>query len=158
MNSRYILFVAMAVIVTSLSTAAFAAKGLKTRPRQEGGVVPMESLVGWWRLDGNANDSSGNNNHGTLLGNPQMVAGKISGALELDGDDSVDLGNPSILDFGTGDWTICAWIKTTYTGRKGTIFANGGGEGGGIRYTLCLGEHKKRAPDRMTLTVDDDLK
>ena len=115
------------------------------------------NLVGWWRLDGDAKDTSGNNNHGALLGNPQWVAGKKGGALAFDGDDYVDCGNPNILNFGTGDWTICAWIKTTYTGRKGTIFANGGGEGGGIRYTLCLGEHKKKAPDRMTLTVDDDL-
>ncbi len=46
-------------------------------------------LVGWWRLDEGsgttAYDSSGNGRHGTLLGNPQWVTGKIGGALEFDG-------------------------------------------------------------------------
>jgi alpha-glucosidase (family GH31 glycosyl hydrolase) len=138
----------MAIILTLLlaimhSRAAFAAEEL-------------EGLVGRWRLDGDANDSSGNNNHGALLGNPQWVAGKIGGALAFDGDDAVDLGNPSILDFGTGPWTVCAWIKTDIFAGKRTVFANGGDEGGGIRYTLCVGEHDKSVPDAIGLTVDDD--
>ncbi len=51
MKSRYVLFVTMAIILTLLlaimhSRAAFAAEELK-------------GLVGRWRLDGDANDSSG---------------------------------------------------------------------------------------------------
>ena len=64
--------------------------------------------VGWWRLDDNADDSSGNNNHGTLFGNPQWVAGKIGGALQFNGTDvSIDCGNGPSLDI-TGEITIAA--------------------------------------------------
>jgi hypothetical protein len=72
--------------------------------------------VGWWTLDDNAEDSSGNNNHGTLSGDPQWVVGKIGGALEFDGvDDHVDCGNDSSLDI-TGPITIAAWIYPTGSG------------------------------------------
>ncbi len=42
-------------------------------------------LVGWWPLDGNANDMSGNGNNGTLINNPTYVAGKIGQALSFNG-------------------------------------------------------------------------
>ena len=72
--------------------------------------------VGWWRLNGNAEDSSGNNNHGTLSGDPQWVVGKIGGALEFDGvDDHVDCGNDPSLDI-TGPVTIAAWVYPTGSG------------------------------------------
>ncbi|MHC4242784.1 MAG: hypothetical protein ACYSU4_10300, partial [Planctomycetota bacterium] len=34
-------------------------------------------LVGYWKLDDNANDSSGNNYHGEEFGNPFYVPGMI---------------------------------------------------------------------------------
>ncbi|KPK37787.1 MAG: hypothetical protein AMJ65_13795, partial [Phycisphaerae bacterium SG8_4] len=50
-------------------------------------------LIGWWKFDEasgtTAYDSSGNGNHGTLIGNPQWVAGKIGGALDFNGTDSI---------------------------------------------------------------------
>ena len=30
--------------------------------------VPKDGLVGWWPFNGNANDESGNGNHGTVSG------------------------------------------------------------------------------------------
>jgi hypothetical protein len=72
--------------------------------------------AGWWRLDGNADDSSGNNNHGTLAGSPQWVAGKFDGALDLNGaSDYVDCGNGPSLNI-TGPMTISAWIYPTGAG------------------------------------------
>jgi hypothetical protein len=48
-------------------------------------------LIGWWRLDegqGNATaDLSRYGNHGTLVGGPKWVAGKIGKALQFDGAD-----------------------------------------------------------------------
>ncbi len=74
------------------------------------------SQVALWKLDetsGNvAKDSAGSNN-GTLVGNPQWQpsAGKIGGALELDGDgDFVKIGRESDFDI-TEQITISAWIK-----------------------------------------------
>ena len=73
-------------------------------------------LVGWWRFDGNAGDSSGSNNNGTLAGNPQWVAGQTGGALSFDGaDDHVDCGNGTALNI-TGPITIAAWVYPTGSG------------------------------------------
>jgi len=113
--------------------------------------------VGHWTLDDGAGtlalDASGNGNDGTVNGEPLWGAGMIDGALELDGvDDYVDCGNPSILDFGTGDFTVSAWINMTAT-ERGTVYAKGGDNSGGIRYTLAMGESND---NKMTLTTDDD--
>jgi hypothetical protein len=113
-------------------------------------------LVAHWPLDDGsgtvAADVTGNGSDGTLNGDPQWVAGKVGGALEFDGDDYVDCGNQDILNFGTNDWTITAWIRTTQADR-GTIFANGSDNSGGIRFTLATHEAND---DHITLTTDDN--
>ena len=128
-------------------------------------LAPQEKktneLVAWWKFDNTASDSAGAS-HGTTQGNPTYVPGKLDQAISLDGDDYVDCGNSSVLNFGTGDWTISAWIKTTQTGtdeddalmNRGTVFANGGDETGGIRYTLAVNEARL---GKITLTTDDEL-
>jgi len=66
-------------------------------------------LVGWWKLDGDANDSSGNGNHGTVNGDPNWVVGRIGGALQFDGvDDSVQ------TDYATDlpAWTVAVWVNS----------------------------------------------
>jgi len=111
----------------------------------------------WWKFDNNASDSAGGN-PGTLRGNPTYVAGNSGQAIDLDGDDCVDFGNQPSLDFTTGDWTISAWIKTTQSGtgdeNKGSIYAKGGDQTDGIRYTLGIGEVTS---DLITLTTDDNV-
>jgi len=91
--------------------------GIRLYPFSRQLITPAEpstaGLVGHYELDGNANDSSGNNNHGTLAVDPQWVAGHIgSGALDFDGRHNyVDLGDPTSLQI-TGNITLAAWIKT----------------------------------------------
>jgi hypothetical protein len=118
-------------------------------------TTPQDPLS-WWKLDNNASDTTGGNS-GTLRGNPTYIAGKFGQAINLDGDDYVDLGNPASLDFSTGDWTISAWIKTTQSGtgdeNKGTVYAKGGDQTDGIRCTLALNESQS---GMMTLTTDDN--
>ena len=66
-------------------------------------------LVGFWELDGNADDSSGCENHGTIVGEPNLVTGKVGGALQFDGiDDSVR------TDYATDlpTWTVALWVKS----------------------------------------------
>jgi hypothetical protein len=115
-----------------------------------------EPPVALWAFDNNVDDSAGGNN-GIINGNPGYVAGMFNQAISLDGDDYVDCGNSDILNFAAGDWTVCAWIKTTQSGtgdeNKGTVFANGGDQTGGIRYTLALNETQS---GNITLTTDDD--
>ncbi|HEC03918.1 MAG TPA: LamG domain-containing protein, partial [Phycisphaerales bacterium] len=83
-------------------------------------------LVGWWRLDGDASDSSGNGNDGVLFGDPQWVDGKIGGALEFDGvDDRVEMPGTSPAEgFPSfeGEVTWAVWFKTPGGGR-GTVIA-----------------------------------
>jgi len=71
-------------------------------------------LVGFWKLDEGsaftAADSSGNNLHGTIAGNPAWVGGPAGYALKFDGDDYVNLGNDSSLNM-TAQITVAAWIK-----------------------------------------------
>jgi hypothetical protein len=72
-------------------------------------------LVGYWTLDGNANDSSGNANHGIVNGSPTWTsAGQIGGAAEFDGvNDNIQVAR-TIQD----DFTIAAWIKTNQPGAQ----------------------------------------
>ncbi|MHC4745213.1 MAG: LamG domain-containing protein, partial [Planctomycetota bacterium] len=82
-------------------------------------VVPIveEDLIGWWKLDGDivpglAFDSSGYANHGTLMGDPQFVPGKVDNAIELDGNgDYVDCGNAAIFNDINDTITVAAWIQ-----------------------------------------------
>jgi hypothetical protein len=118
---------------------------------------PNNKPVAQWKLDDGegttAVDSSGNGLDGTLNGDPLWIEGMVDGALGLDGvDDYVDCGNPAALDFGTGDFTISAWINMTAI-ERGTVYAKGGDNSGGIRYTLAMGEGND---NKMTLTTDDD--
>jgi len=74
-------------------------------------------LVAHWKLDEGsgttAYDSSGQGNDGTLIGDPQWVAGLLDGALEFDGiDDYVDFGNPPDLPAGRSARSMCGWGKT----------------------------------------------
>ena len=93
---------------------------IRLYPRARELITPVEpnaaGLVAYYRLDQDANDSSGSNNHGTLAGNPQWVGGKMDGALQFDGtDDYVDCGGGPSLDI-TGKITIAAWIYPTGSG------------------------------------------
>jgi hypothetical protein len=81
------------------------------------------NLVGWWNFDGDALDSSGNERHGTLNGNPQFGPGVYDEALEFDGDDYVAIdGYKGVL--GPHAFSIAAWVKQT-AGNTGTIVAWG---------------------------------
>jgi hypothetical protein len=113
--------------------------------------------VSWWKFDNNASDSA-DGNSGTTRGNPTYAAGNSGQAIRLDGNDYVDFGNQTPLDFGTGDWTVSAWIKTTQSGTtdadKGTIYAKGADQTDGIRYTLAVNEVTSGL---ITLTTDDNV-
>jgi len=81
-----------------------------------------EGLVAYYAFEGNANDDSGNGNHGTLNGDVQFAAGHDGSALDCDGvDDYVSTGK-SASDLGIGGnspRTVSSWVYTR-------TFANGG--------------------------------
>jgi hypothetical protein len=80
-------------------------------------TVAEPVLVGWWKLDNDAQDASGYGNHGTLRGTPTWAAGgKIGAALNLNGrSDYVDCGNGASLNI-TDQVTLSAWVKPNMFG------------------------------------------
>ena len=72
------------------------------------------NLVAWWKLDEGtgsaALDWSGHNNHGTLMGDPQWVAGYDGDALDLDGNDDHVLS--SVISLPTSAFTIAFWFNS----------------------------------------------
>jgi len=102
-------------------------------PRQT--ITPVApstaSLVGLWTFDGNTQDTSGKNNHGTSGGSaaPAYVPGKVgANAINLRGADYVVIDAVDNDVTGT-NLTLSAWIKTTQTG-EGEIFATNDATGG----------------------------
>ena len=103
-------------------------------------VAPKDAnLALYYKFENNAVDSSGKGINGTATGSPGYASGVFGQAISLNGSNYINCGNPALLNFGLGNWSICAWVKTSQTD-KGTVFANGGDETGGIRYTVCVGE------------------
>ena len=91
-------------------------------------TVVTDGLVSYWTFDekdiaeNTVEDVWGNNN-GTIVGDPNVVNGKVGDALEFDGsDDYVDLTN--LGDFGSkvGMSTFEAWVKTDFKQEWTTLF------------------------------------
>jgi len=68
-------------------------------------------LMGYWKLDGNANDSSGNNYHGEEFGSPSYVSGVIDQAMDFDGpEQSVYIPEFTAVQ-NQDEVTVCMWAK-----------------------------------------------
>ncbi len=83
-------------------------------------ITPAEAgttgLQAHYEFEGTYSDSSGNARHGTAMGDPTFVAGKVGQAINLRGlNDYVEItGYKGIL--GPNAFSITVWIKTTYMG------------------------------------------
>jgi serine/threonine-protein kinase len=80
------------------------------------GAPADPALVGWWRLDERAglvaSDSSRHRNHGALRNGGTWEAGRVGGALALDGmDDHVRVPDSPSLASLSGQLTMAAWVK-----------------------------------------------
>jgi len=78
------------------------------------------ALVAYYRLDGDATDTSGNGNDGTFMGSPQSVPGKFGQALEFEGQDYVQV-EGYIPISGAADRAVTAWIKMQADGVQGIV-------------------------------------
>ena len=76
---------------------------------------PEEGMVGWWPLDETSGptsfDIAGYPNNGTWINNPTPASGKVAGALYFVGNHYVEVPPQAELDFGTGDFSIDAWVR-----------------------------------------------
>ncbi|MHC4166343.1 MAG: LamG domain-containing protein, partial [Planctomycetota bacterium] len=89
-----------------------------------------EGLVGYWPLDGNGDDASGNGNHGTVTGNVTPTAdrfGTPDSAMSFPGSTSayIDLGQPPSLLI-KGAMSVAAWVRAETLLQNGRIIAKQG--------------------------------
>jgi hypothetical protein len=106
----------------------------KVRARYDGGYYSEwsavrvfstdHSLVGWWWLDGNANDSSAHGHTGSLQNGAAYAAGRINQALSLDGtNDFLNVPSSADFDFASGDFTLSAWVRPARNGVNESFIA-----------------------------------
>ena len=87
------------------------------------------ALVGYWMLDGDFQDASGNGNHGTAGGAPIFVAGNMGQAVDLGGGSDYVAIDGVADDITENIFSVCAWINTTTTGTDDHLIAsNAGGD------------------------------
>ncbi|NJD91549.1 MAG: hypothetical protein FIA91_08560, partial [Geobacter sp.] len=101
--------------ITTDSTATFTTQSANS------------DLIGYWPMDGDWTDYSGNGNHGTANGGATFSSDKVVGtqAGSFDGvNDFVDFGDPinGSLDLGTSSFTLSTWVKTNTKGVYQAIF------------------------------------
>jgi hypothetical protein len=80
------------------------------------GQIPTSGLMGYWTFTGNANDSSGNNNHG-VVANAQLTAdrfGNPNSAYYFNGINSlITVPNSATIDVpDTQSFTLSYWMRT----------------------------------------------
>lgn len=79
------------------------------------------NLVGWWKLDGNAADSSTYANNGTAVGGVTWVAGEDGQAAQLDGSTGyISVPNNVSLQI-TGHITVDGWININSLSDQATV-------------------------------------
>ena len=90
------------VVVLLFSTTIIFAQNLPN-------YVPKNGLVGWWPFNGNANDESGNGNHGTVNGATLSSDrnGELNRAYYYNGNSFISLMN----NFDQNNRTISVWFK-----------------------------------------------
>ena len=74
--------------------------------------LPTNGLVGWWPFNGNANDESGNGNHGTVNGATLAVDrnGNANSAYSFDGNSGITIPHSTSLNIGSS-CTFSFWLK-----------------------------------------------
>jgi len=120
------------------------------RVSRYGGTLSTSGLVAHWSFNessGNALDSTASGNTGILVGNAVRTVGKFGNAMSFDGSgDYVNCGDNGTLDFGTSNFSITAWIKTSYNANYPAVISKENGYGSyGWNIVLEPGSGKLRA-------------
>lgn len=103
-------FNALTVILFSLGLMAIGLVAVNSSSAE----IDPSSVVGIWLFDDGtgsvAMDSSGNNNHGTVVNAPIWVDGRFGGALAFDGTGNCVSTGQKLLN-GRREFTVVAWVK-----------------------------------------------
>ena len=120
-----------------------------TAPASGTCTPPPSGMTGWWDGDGNANDLTTNANHGTLMGAATYAAGKVGQAFSFASNaDYVTVPDAPALNFGTGSFTIDAWVRTT-TPTAMIVSKNGGTGTNPVGYSFYI------TSGQLTLVIND---
>lgn len=122
--------VSAVLALAALSVGAVSAPGLAPSYRDE---IVADGPTGYWRFgetsgtvaaDETANAVRGTYQNGVVLGVPGALATDPNAAARFDGgNDKVTFGDPAsgILDFGTEDFSVEAWVKTSVNDERAII-------------------------------------
>lgn len=119
---------------------------------------PPDGMIAWWPMDETAPTSTAleiiNSNHGTHMNAPTPTPGEVIGALEFDGvSQFVEVPDDATLDFGTGSFTIDAWVFLDGSaGSGGPIVQKKQPGTGGIGY-----EFKVTGSGLLVLTLESGI-
>ncbi|MFH0711683.1 MAG: LamG domain-containing protein [archaeon] len=89
-----------------------------------GGELPTGGLISWWKFDGDAMDSWGDN-HGSFFGN----ANAVGNVLNLDGDADYVNVTGGVMVSGVVNHTICGWVYTSDLDEMHVFSTGNGNEG-----------------------------
>ena len=108
-------------VVSIVLTATFYAQNIPS-------YVPTNGLVGWWPFNGNANDESGNGNHGTVYGATLIKDRKgVANSAYSFNNNYIEI-KPISKYNGMQDFTISTWVK---------LYANSSAD---VNYLICRGQ------------------
>ena len=82
--------------------------------------VPTNGLVGWWPFNGNANDESGNGNHGTVNG-ATLAADRFGNAGKAYSFDGISSFIQFPCNITTNTTTASVWFKSNSNGFQSII-------------------------------------
>ncbi|MBU3896763.1 MAG: LamG domain-containing protein, partial [Nanoarchaeota archaeon] len=109
--------------------------------------VNNSDMKGYWNLNGNTLDSSGNDNDGTIVnGTTSTSLGKYGSAYSFDAvNDQINVSDSVTLDIGTSDFSISVWFNSADVTSNVPLVAKRpvGGAGavnGFITYVLATGD------------------
>jgi WD40 repeat protein/serine/threonine protein kinase len=95
-------------VLATITRAGYLGGALPEKPSSE---KAPNGLIAWWRADGNARDSAGEN-HGTLKGGVTFAPGIAGQAFRLDGATRyVEVPRSDLWGFGTRDFSIELWVQ-----------------------------------------------
>ena len=110
--------------------------------------VPTDGLVGWWPFTGNAIDSSGNANNGTVNGATLTADrfGNVNSAFIFDGvNDWININNSNSLN-PPSQITISAWVNTlAYNVLDASMVVNKGWDQGPGHYDLLVSSSNNKS-------------
>lgn len=136
--NRFVIFLAAAV-GTLLPAAGHAVPNRVTSGLVgEWNMVPTPSFPAGKRVL----DSSGYNRHGVIQGGESASYGWMGQGSNFVGDKFAVVPNSANLNFGTGSFTLAAWVRITDTTRSiKTIIDNRGSHGRGYSFAIEGGHH-----------------